>query len=330
MFRILMGIVGGLYASFALSANSLPVLNIYTYSSFISAWGPGKAIQQRFESQCDCQIHYTAFGDGVTILNRLKLEGARSKADVILGLDNNLIAATEQADLVQPHHISPFAGRQLDWWDPQFVPYDYGYFAFVYNQEQIKNPPHSMQALLSSAENWKIVYQDPRTSTPGLGLLLWIQALYGDESDKAWQKLAAKTLTVTKGWTEAYGLMLKGEADFVLSYDTSPAVHLMNDNDNRYAAAQFSEGHYQQIEVAAITKTSQQVDLAQRFLQFLGQPEIQQIIATKNIMHPVIDIQLPAAFNQLIQVDKALRLPAEEIETNRKHWIDVWQNSVSH
>ncbi len=27
------------------------------------------------------------------------------------------------------------------------------------------------------------------------------------------QKLAAKTVTVTKGWSEAYGLFLKGESD---------------------------------------------------------------------------------------------------------------------
>ena len=28
----------------------------------------------------------------------------------------------------------------------------------------------------------KIVIQDPRTSTPGLGLLTWMKVLYGDEA----------------------------------------------------------------------------------------------------------------------------------------------------
>ncbi|WP_392565204.1 thiamine ABC transporter substrate binding subunit [Utexia brackfieldae] len=329
MFRIFMTAFFSVCLTFPLWANSRPILNIYTYSSFISEWGPGAAIKQLFEAQCDCQIKYTAFGDGVTILNRLKLEVARSKADVIIGLDNNLITATRQADLVQPHHIAPFAHQQLDWWDPLFIPYDYGYFAFVYNRDKIANPPQSMQALLTSPEAWKIVYQDPRTSTPGLGLLLWIQALYGEQSHQAWQQLATKTLTITKGWSEAYSLMLKGEADFVLSYDTSPAVHLMNDHDDRFVSAKFSEGHYQQIEVAAITKTTQQLTLAQQFLAFLGQPEVQRVIATKNIMHPVIDIELPAAFKQLITVDKTLRLPPEAIEAHRKQWIALWQSSVS-
>jgi ABC-type thiamine transport system substrate-binding protein len=33
-----------------------------------------------------------------------------------------------------------------------------------------------------------------------------------------------KTVTVTKGWSEAYGMFLDGEADMVLSYTTSPPI----------------------------------------------------------------------------------------------------------
>jgi hypothetical protein len=36
-----------------------------------------------------------------------------------------------------------------------------------------------------------------------------------------------QTVTVTKGWSEAYGLFLKGESDLVLSYTTSPAYHMI-------------------------------------------------------------------------------------------------------
>lgn len=74
-----------------------------------------------------------------------------------------------------------------------------------------------------------MIYQDPRTSTPGLGLLLWMQKVYGDDAPQAWQKLAKKTVTVTKGWSEAYGLFLKGESDLVLSYTTSPAYHILEE-----------------------------------------------------------------------------------------------------
>jgi thiamine transport system substrate-binding protein len=61
--------------------------------------------------------------------------------------------------------------------------------------------------------------------------------VYGDKAPEAWQKLAAKTVTVTKGWSEAYGLFLKGESDLVLSYTTSPAYHIIAEKKDNYAAA---------------------------------------------------------------------------------------------
>src|SRR3546814_1326957 len=54
----------------------------------------------------------------------------------------------------------------------------------------------------------------------------------------------------TKGWSEAYGLFLEGEAPMVLSYSTSPAYHMIAEDEDRYQAAGFAEGHYMQVEVA--------------------------------------------------------------------------------
>jgi ABC-type thiamine transport system substrate-binding protein len=46
-----------------------------------------------------------------------------------------------------------------------------------------------------------------------------------------WEALADNIVTVTPGWSEAYGLFLEGEADMVLSYTTSPAYHLIAEED---------------------------------------------------------------------------------------------------
>ncbi len=37
--------------------------------------------------------------DGVSLLNRLRMEGKNSKADVVLGLDNNLLDAASKTGL---------------------------------------------------------------------------------------------------------------------------------------------------------------------------------------------------------------------------------------
>ena len=74
-----------------------------------------------------------------------------------------------------------------------------------------------------------------------------------------------KILTVTKGWSEAYALFLDGEADMVLSYTTSPAYHLIAEENESFEATIFEEGNYLQIEVAGILKSSSKPKLAAHF-----------------------------------------------------------------
>ncbi|SCC22477.1 thiamine transport system substrate-binding protein [Gilliamella intestini] len=306
-----------------------PTLTVYSYNSFISEWGPGQEIKKGFEAQCDCQLDIVTLGDGVSILNRIRLEGDKTNADVILGLDNNLLEQAKKANIIVPHQISKPDNLNIDWWDSDFIPYDFGYFAFIYDQQKISNPPHSMHELVDNKENWRIIYQDPRTSTPGLGFLFWVKNIYGDDAVSAWQKIAKNTVTVTKGWSESYGLFLKGEADFVLSYSTSPVAHIMNNNEHRYAAAIFDEGHYRQVEVAGITKYNHHPELARAFLQYLLTPDVQRQFAEKNIMYSIVNTELPEAFGQIKPINKALEFDAKQVESQQKAWVREWKSTVS-
>lgn len=77
----------------AAPAFAKPVLTVYTYDSFAADWGPGPAVKKAFEADCNCELKLVALEDGVSLLNRLRMEGKNSKADVVLGLDNNLLEA---------------------------------------------------------------------------------------------------------------------------------------------------------------------------------------------------------------------------------------------
>ncbi len=307
-----------------------PVLTVYTYDSFSAEWGPGPAVKKAFEAQCDCELKFVALEDGVSLLNRVRMEGKNSKADVVLGLDNNLLQAAEKTGLFAKSSVDTSQLQLPDGWhNDTFIPFDYGYFAFVYDKNKLKNPPKSLQELVESPEKWRVIYEDPRTSTPGLGLLLWMQKVYGDKVGDAWQKLAQKTVTVTKGWSEAYGLFLKGEGDLVLSYTTSPAYHIIEEKNQNYAAAEFSEGHYLQVEVAAQLASSKQPKLAQQFMQFMISPAFQQTIPTGNWMYPVIKSDLPAGYQGLQVPAKALQFTPTEVADHRASWISAWQSAVS-
>ncbi|MFJ5160521.1 thiamine ABC transporter substrate binding subunit [Pantoea sp. NPDC088449] len=317
-----------LVAAPALAAK--PVLTVYTYDSFSADWGPGPAVKKAFEAQCGCELNYVALEDGVSLLNRVRMEGKNSKADVVLGLDNNLLQAAEKTGLFAKSSVDTQALQLPDGWHNEtFIPFDYGYFAFVYDKNKLKNPPKSLKELVESPEKWRVIYEDPRTSTPGLGLLLWMQKVYGDNAPDAWQKLAQKTVTVTKGWSEAYGLFLKGEGDLVLSYTTSPAYHIIEEKKENYAAAEFSEGHYLQVEVAAQLASSKQPKLAQQFMQFMVSPAFQQTIPSGNWMYPVIKSDLPAGYHALQVPNKALQFTPAEVADHRAAWISAWQRAVS-
>nr|WP_264302120.1 thiamine ABC transporter substrate binding subunit [Vibrio parahaemolyticus] len=305
-------------------------LTIYTYDSFAADWGPGPKIEQAFEAKCGCDVNFVALDDGVSILNRLRLEGGNSKADIVLGLDNNLMAEAKKTGLLTEHNVDT-ANTVLPngWSDTTFVPYDYGYFAFVYNKEKLANPPKSMKELVETRDDLKVIYQDPRTSTPGQGLMLWMKSIYGDDVTQAWQKLASKTVTVTKGWSEAYSMFLNGESDLVLSYTTSPAYHLIAENDSKFATANFAEGHYMQVEVAAKVKGSKNSELADQFMNFILSDEFQSAMPMGNWMYPVTDVELPKGFETLSVPSKSLSFSADEVAKMRKSWIREWQSALT-
>ncbi len=304
-----------------------PVLTVYTYDSFVSDWGPGPAVEEAFEATCGCDLKFVGAGDGAALLARLRLEGARSDADVVLGLDTNLMAAARDSGLFATHSVTADYDLPIDWTDDTFVPFDWGYFAFVH--EAGKDVPSNFRALADS--DTKIIIQDPRSSTPGLGLLLWVKEAYGDEAPAIWSGLSDNIVTVTKGWSEAYGLFLEGEADMVLSYTTSPAYHLIAEEDASKAAVVFDEGHYMQIEVAGTLSATDQPELAARFLDFMVSDAFQSIIPTTNWMYPAVTPKdgLPKGFETLAKPPRALMVPVDQAASVRDAALAEWLTALS-
>ena len=318
-------------AGFSQAAAAEGTLTVYTYESFTADWGPGPQVEKAFEAQCDCDLKFVSVADGVALLNRLRLEGGNTDADIVLGLDTNLTAEARKTGFFAPHGISTDKVTVPGGWsDDTFVPFDYGYFAVVYDTKAIVNPPKSMHDFLKGREG-KIVIEDPRTSTPGLGLMLWIRKIYGDLAPEAYEELKQRVLTVTPGWSEAYGLFTSGEAHMVLSYTTSPAYHMIAEDSDRYQAASFSEGHYMQIEVAGQTRKGAQNPLAAQFLSFMTSPAFQDIIPETNWMLPAAPTSKPLdpAFGKLVQPTKALIYTPEEVAEHREDWVKQWLSVMS-
>ena len=314
-------------SAMAQDSSGTPELTVYTYDSFVADWGPGPQIEEAFEANCNCDLNLVGVEDGAALLARVRLEGQNTDADIVLGLDTNLIAAAKDTGLFAEHGQSPDLDLPITWDDPVFLPYDWGYFAFVHDKDM--DAPSNFKALADS--DTSIVIQDPRSSTPGLGLLMWVKTAHGDEAPQIWEGLSDNIVTVTKGWTEAYGLFLEGEADMVLSYTTSPAYHLIAEEDDSKTAAAFDEGHYMQVEVAGKLASTDQPELADQFLAFMLTQDFQSLIPTTNWMYPAKELEdgLPQGFDTLIQPEKSLLLSAEEAAATRDAALDEWLNALS-
>lgn len=238
--------------TFSAFAQAAPqTLDVYTYDSFSADWSAGPKVKAAFEQQFpQCKLNYVAFDNNGTLFNRVRLEGKKIKADVVLGLDSYQIEDAQKLNIFESNKVDLSQLRlPIKWENHTFLPFDYAQYAFIYDKNKLTNPPKSLKELVER-QDLKVLYQDPRTSSIGRGLLLWMNVVY-PEADvaNAWKTLSKHTVTVTKGWTESYGAFLKGEGDVVLSVNTSPIYHILSEQKDNYVATEFAEGSVLQVEV---------------------------------------------------------------------------------
>ena len=156
--RALLLLALGLIAGSHSPAAAEDKLTVYTYESFTAEWGPGPQVEKAFEAKCGCDLEFVSVADGVALLNRVRLEGKDTKADIVLGLDTNLTAEAAATGLFVPHGVDA-SGLSVPggWSDPVFLPYDYGYFA-VENKVHMHDLHATMLHLLG-LDHAKLTYR---------------------------------------------------------------------------------------------------------------------------------------------------------------------------
>ena len=265
-----------------------------TYDSFATEWGPGPEIEKLFEENCECDLKYVTTSQAGTLLGNIFIKDK----DIILG-------ATYDANKFNNFY--------------KFQTYDYGYYAFIYDESSLKNPPQTFEELINR-DDLKIVVQDPRTSPVGMGLLTWISRVFYQNKEEAIQKINKQIITYTPGWSEAYGMFLEEKADLVLSYSTSPFYHQEYEDNYSYKALIFPEGHVKVNEYVVIPNDSKQKIIAENFLSFLSTEKIQRIISKKNIMYPILESATPSKMKNLPKPSEAM-----DVSTNEE-LISLWLN----
>lgn len=313
-------------------------ITLYTYESLSADYGLLPLIIDQFEEQENLTIEIVSFPDAGSMLNQLIAEKDSPKADVVMGLDNINFPDVVENNLFLAY--SPKRAEEIPTrlrFDDNFTmtPFDYGYVGFVYDSEATTfEEPISLQDLATNpAYADKIIIEQPGLSSPGTQLLFWANVALGDEAaDAFWTAMADQVLTVAPDWSTAYySMFLNGEAPIVLSYLTSPAYHIDQEDTDRYKAIAIEEGYLEQIEGIGVINGTDAQTKAQAFVDYILSDEVQNQIPTTQWMFPVFgdESRWPAAYQQIITPteDEILALDQETIAQNYDTWLSKWNST---
>ena len=265
-------------------------LTVYSYDTFASDWGPGPKVIADFEEKTGIKVDLVTGGDAIETFNQIMLEGKDCKADVFLGASDDMAWKVLEADILDSYDSPALADIPAALqFDPsnRLLPFDYGVFAFIIDSEAGVEAPEHLMDLTKPEWKDKTILIDPRTSSVGLGLLLWTHDVLGENYLEWWSAMKDNMLVMTEGWSSAYtGAFMEGEAPLCISYTTSPIYHVLNEDTTRYQTVVFPEGHHGTIEGVGIMKGTKHRAEAEEFVDYLL-TEAQLYSAIGNSMYPV-------------------------------------------
>ncbi len=310
-------------------------LTVYTYSSLTGKGSLAELLQKEWESSGN-KVKFIAFSTSGEMLNQILLEKEKTQADLVLGIDQLGIAKAQNSGYFLKENLSALSNQFVSevpstLLESGFVPFDFGYLALVYDSSRVKGKvSDSFSGFLKQNESKKnTIFIDPRTSQLGMSLLAWTKLIWKDaEWEKNMKILSTTAKLWAPGWSAAYSLFQKGEAEYVLSYTTSPAYHIEEEKKDQFKTITFKEGHFQQIESASIVKTSKKQSLARDFLKILVSKRVQDKIPQLQWMYPVVkNTTLPAAYSKLEKV-KLLSGNMFVDEKTQKTWLNNWNELI--
>ncbi|MFN8790458.1 MAG: thiamine ABC transporter substrate-binding protein [Bdellovibrionales bacterium] len=307
------------------------IVKIFTYSSFASKWGPGPVLKELYEQSCNCIVEFIEGADTAILLQRLRIEGKKLGADLVVGFDQYDL---QKAVVELNWRSMDFSSLDVDSMvksalkNEFFVPYDWGVLSFVTREDSRIAPTISLDDLTRSDLTRRIALQDPRTSSVGLQFVMWVLKTKGtDEGWKYLERMMQQAHSYSPSWSTAYGLFKSGQVDLVFSYVTSPLYHLIEEKNENFRALEMVEPQPVQVEFAGIPSFCRYCQLAEGFLNLLLSPEGQKIVMEKNYMMPVLrtvrsgtpfeNLKIPF---RLLEVDYP---SVNQIEQVQKQWSDL-------
>lgn len=319
-------------------------LTIMTHDSFAVS----EEVVKAFEDENGVTLVFLKSGDTGAALNRAILTKNDPEADVFYGVDNTFLSRAVQEGIFEPY--SPAA---LDEIPVEFTrglagvvtPIDFGDVCINYDRAWFAASglavPSSLEDLTNpiyggEAGEGMLVVENPATSSPGLAFLLATIAEYGEDGYlDYWKALKDNGVVVVNDWETAYYTNFsassgQGLQPMVVSYASSPAAEVIYASEPLTEAPTASitgpNACFRQVEYAGILKGTEQLELAQRFIDFMLSPRFQEDMPMQMFVYPVNpQAVLPEEFMRYAMIaEEPATLDPVLIANNRDKWIREW------
>src|SRR5690606_33195809 len=186
MFAVLISL--SIYIYNEVSESPSDQLMVYSYSSFVSSWGPGPELKREFKKWSGYDVDFIDAGEVGIIMQRLNLERDKPKADVVLGLNQFHIKMSDIRSFFDPLPRYDFKKNKKisddTIRDSNFISYNWSPMSFIYRENEVGSPPKTLDDFMSPERTRKLILLDPRTSAPGLIFFSWLLQVKGEKEAK--------------------------------------------------------------------------------------------------------------------------------------------------
>ena len=333
-------------------------LRVLVHSSFSLP----KPLLAGFETDAGVKLVIIKAGDAGEMLNKMILTRAQPIADVVFGLDNALIGKAAAANVLDSyagpavsrasvvfqggaltasqsasHARSPSGSVQLT----LVIPVNYGFVTINYDRAWFSKSnvslPKTLEDLAQPAYRNLLAVQNPATSSPGYAFMLATIAGLGEEPAFGWwARMRANGVKVTKGWSEAYYTEFTrngGTRPLVVSYASSPAAEVFYSKEKITEAPTGSlalkGGVFRQVEGVALVRGGAQREAAQKFMEFMRSPAVQQALQTEMWMFPAeLGVARVDAMRHAVEPAAFDNPSTEVIAEKGTGWVSRWTRVV--
>jgi len=272
----------------ACSSSDQDTLFVYNYGEYIDS-----DVIRMFEEEFNVQVRYDTFDSNETMYQRVS--AGTTNYDVVFGSDY-MIERMISEDMLIPLNFNKipniqyinddFKNLDFDRENAYSVPYFWGTVGIVYDATVVEGPVDSWSILWDETYANRIYMYDSQRDSLMVALKLLGYSLNthdAAELDEAKQLLIDQSPLVLAYVTDhVINSMISGNAALAVVY-SGDAAFIMSENENMNYVIP-NEGSNLWVDAMFIPTTSQNVDLAHEFINFITRPDI-SIMNTEYVMY---------------------------------------------